>query len=189
MADNKISLVVGLGNPGGQYEDTRHNVGFWLLDEWAARSGATFRQENKFFGWAARIDGVWALKPSTFMNRSGQAVSAIAKFYKIPVQEILVIHDELDMDPGVAKLKQGGGHAGHNGLRDIISACGKDFYRLRVGIAHPGDRNKVADYVLSRPSKGDREAIDDAIYRSLNVFDDVLGGRMSQAMNELHRKA
>lgn len=188
---SKIKLIVGLGNPGNQYEQTRHNAGFWFVEEVARQYNVQFRPETKFLGEAARIQSngqdFWLLKPSTFMNRSGQSIQALAKFYKIPVEAILVAHDELDLDPGVARLKKSGGHGGHNGLRDTIAALGtKDFQRLRLGIGHPGDRNKVVDFVLKAPSKPEYQQIDDAIYQASKVLPLVLNGEQEKAMNELH---
>ncbi|MBD3611316.1 MAG: aminoacyl-tRNA hydrolase [Hydrogenovibrio crunogenus] len=190
---SSVKLIVGLGNPGGQYEQTRHNAGFWFVEDVARQYNVQFRPETKFLGEAARIQSngldVWLLKPMTFMNRSGQSIQAIAKFYKIAPEEILVVHDELDLDPGVARLKTSGGHGGHNGLRDTIAALGtKDFKRLRLGIGHPGDRNQVVDYVLKAPSKTDRALIDDAIYDATRVLPDLLNDDMARAMNELHTK-
>jgi len=162
-----IKLIVGLGNPGNEYVDTRHNAGFWFLDELARMYHGTFKNDKKFFGDAVKIQinakDVWLLKPNTFMNLSGQALQALAQFYKINLENIVVIHDELDLDPGVARLKKGGGHGGHNGLRDISTRSGKDFWRIRLGIGHPGDRNKVTGYVLNKPSKDDRISIERAI--------------------------
>ncbi|MDG4812036.1 aminoacyl-tRNA hydrolase [Hydrogenovibrio sp. 3SP14C1] len=191
---SSVKLIVGLGNPGGQYEQTRHNAGFWFVEEVARQFNVQFRPETKFLGEAARVQSngldVWLLKPMTFMNRSGQSIQAIAKFYKIAPEEILVVHDELDLDPGVAKLKTGGGHGGHNGLRDTIAALGtKEFKRLRLGIGHPGDRNQVVDYVLKASSKTDRTLIDDAIYDATRVLPDLLNDDMARAMNQLHTKA
>jgi len=190
---SSVKLIVGLGNPGGQYEQTRHNAGFWFVEEVARQFNVQFRPETKFLGEAARVQSngldVWLLKPMTFMNRSGQSIQAIAKFYKIAPEEILVVHDELDLDPGVARLKSSGGHGGHNGLRDTIASHGtKDFKRLRLGIGHPGDRNQVVDYVLKAPSKTDRALIDDAIYDATRVLSDLLNDDMARAMNELHTK-
>jgi len=186
-----IQLIVGLGNPGSQYEPTRHNAGFWFVDELVRRCRQSFRSEQRFHGEVARclLDGneCRLQKPMTFMNRSGQAVSSLARFFKIPLQQILVVHDELDLPPGTIRLKKGGGHGGHNGLRDLISHLGsKDFYRLRVGIGHPGHRDQVVDYVLRKPSKEDRRQIDDAIYDALNVMADVVEGKFELAMNSLH---
>ena len=188
---NKIKMVVGLGNPGKEYEQTRHNAGFWFLDELAWKWKASFKEEKKFFGEVARAalpDGdVWLLKPTTFMNRSGQAVAALAQFYKIKPEEILVVHDELDLPEGAVKLKYGGGHGGHNGLRDIIAALGsKEFYRLRLGINHPGDRNQVVDYVLHPPGKAEQEKIDDAIARGLAILPVLVRDGAEKAMHRLH---
>lgn len=155
-----IDLIVGLGNPGSKYEQTRHNAGFWFVEEIARLKGAHFRPEAKFSGDVCKVvlEGrdIWLLKPNTFMNLSGQSVNKLASFYKIPKDNILVAHDELDLDPGVVRLKTGGGHGGHNGLRDIINHLGKEFQRLRIGIGHPGSRDDVVDYVLHRASKTNR---------------------------------
>ncbi len=187
-----IDLVVGLGNPGGNYEQTRHNAGFWFVDALARQSG-TFRSESKFQGDVCKISlsghDCWLLKPATFMNRSGQSVTALAGFYKIPAENILVVHDELDLPPGVARLKQGGGHGGHNGLRDIIARLGADFMRLRIGIGHPGSKEQVVDYVLQRPSLADQQQIDSAIAAALAVMPELLCGEAQRAMNQLHSKS
>jgi PTH1 family peptidyl-tRNA hydrolase len=187
-----IRLIVGLGNPGEQYEATRHNVGFWLVDRIAEDFRETFRAEPKFFGQIARIRVGGAdlrlLKPSTYMNRSGQSIAAVARFYSIPPEQILVAHDELDHPVGQVRLKQGGGHAGHNGLRDTIAALGgsRAFWRLRIGIAHPGDRTLVTGYVLGRPSKADAEQIEAALADSERILEDLIAGRFQIAMNRLH---
>ncbi len=187
----RVDLIVGLGNPGPEYEHTRHNAGFWFIDEVAAKYSAVFRTDKKFHGQVAKIyaDGhdIWLLKPDTFMNNSGQAVQALAHFYKITLAHILVAHDELDLEPGIARFKTGGGHGGHNGLRDIISKMGGNgFMRLRLGIGHPGDRNKVTGHVLKKVSTDDRIAIERAIDNALQVLPDVLSGEMNRAMNKLH---
>jgi len=184
-------LIAGLGNPGPQYEHTRHNVGFWWLDQLARELSTTFNVENKFHGQLAQSqsaqDKLFLLKPLVFMNRSGQSVAALANFYKIPTSNILVIHDELDLPTGTAKLKRGGGHGGHNGLRDIISATGsKDFLRCRLGIDHPGHSSLVSNYVLSKPSLADRQNIELAIDNALRVLPDVLSGDLEKAMHWLH---
>ena len=186
-----IQLVAGLGNPGSQYEQTRHNAGFWLVDEIARLYGAQFRVESKFSGAVCRISAqgrdVWLLKPDTFMNRSGMALRKLADFYKIPLQNILVAHDELDLDVGVARLKTDGGHGGHNGLRDIIDQmAGKDFHRLRIGIAHPGSKDKVVDYVLQRPTADEKIAIEQSIAQSLKVWPALAEGDWDKAVRELH---
>ncbi|PHS71474.1 MAG: aminoacyl-tRNA hydrolase [Methylophaga sp.] len=184
-------LIAGLGNPGPQYEHTRHNVGFWWLDQLAEDLGSTFSVETKFHGQLIQCPfsghKLFLLKPLVFMNRSGQAVSALANFYKIPPSNIVVIHDELDLPAGVARLKRGGGHGGHNGLRDIIACIGtKDFLRYRLGISHPGDSRQVSNYVLSKPSQPDRQLIRTAVDDSLKVLPDVISGDLEKAMHWLH---
>lgn len=186
-------LIIGLGNPGRDYEDTRHNAGFFFVDALARDLGASFSTHPKFFGDVARarVNGadLWLLKPATFMNRSGMSVAAVANFYKIPPEAMLVAHDELDLSPGDVRLKVGGGHGGHNGLRDMIKALGtQQFARLRLGIGHPGDRNRVADFVLHAPGKAERDALDEAIVRALRVMDLVLADKLPLAMNKLHTK-
>ncbi len=183
-----VALIVGLGNPGPEYDKTRHNAGFWFVDALAAGG---FRPEAKFQGEVARVHvgghEVWLLKPMTFMNRSGQAVAAMARFYKIPPEAILVVHDELDLAPGVVRLKQGGGHGGHNGLRDIVSQLGsREFVRLRLGIGHPGNSREVVNYVLGRPPAGEREAIEAGIEAVRTVLPNLLAGELQRAMNTLH---
>ncbi len=187
-----IDLIVGLGNPGAQYEQTRHNAGFWFVEEIARLKGAHFRPDSKFSGEVCKVvvEGreLWLLKPDTFMNRSGQAVQKLASFYKIPVDQILVAHDELDLEPGTARLKTAGGHGGHNGLRDIIAHLGKDFQRLRIGIGHPGHRDQVTDYVLHRASQDDQIAIDNAIDDALRVLPLLAEGSWEKALHRLHSK-
>ncbi|MCQ4143586.1 aminoacyl-tRNA hydrolase [Vogesella sp. AC12] len=189
-----IRLVVGLGNPGPEYERTRHNAGFWLVDELAWQHKTPLRGEGKYFGEVSRATlatgDLWLLKPMTYMNLSGQAVGALARFYKIAPEEILVVHDELDLPPGAARLKQGGGHGGHNGLKDIIAKLGSpNFWRLRLGIGHPGDRNEVANFVLKKARAEEQQAIDDAIAKALQVMPDVLAGNSAAAMKTLHTAA
>ena len=186
-----IKLIVGLGNPGARYQKTRHNAGFWLLDQLAVSEGGRLVEEKKFQGEYGKItlahQPLHLLKPLTFMNASGRAVSAVARFYDLAPEEILVVHDELDLPEGTAKLKLSGGHGGHNGLRDIIAALdSKDFYRLRLGINHPGERNQVVDYVLHPPGKAEQEKIDDAIARSLAVLPILLREGAEKAMHRLH---
>jgi len=187
-----VQLVAGLGNPGPKYTETRHNAGFWFVDALARRHGGTFRQENKFAGESARISlggqEVWLLKPQTFMNRSGQSVKLLATFYKIPVESILVVHDELDLPPGEVRLKRGGGHGGHNGLRDIMAHLGKEFLRLRLGVGHPGHKDQVVDYVLQRPSRDEEADILRAIDHGLDVMSEVIAGELERAMHKLHSK-
>ena len=186
-----IRLLVGLGNPGPEYEGTRHNAGFWWVDAAAARLGARLAVDRAYHGLVARVnrpDGpLWLLEPQTYMNLSGKSVAALARFFKIAPAEILVVHDELDLLPGQLKLKLGGGHAGHNGLRDIHAQLGSpDYWRLRLGIGHPGVKAEVADYVLRKPPATEREAIVDAVERSLRQLDTLLAGDMAHATRELH---
>ena len=186
-----IQLIVGLGNIGQEYAQTRHNAGWWMLDELAATWGASFREDKKYYAEVAKANTpqgeVWLMKPSTYMNKSGQAVGALANFFKIPVSDLLVLHDELDIPPGHVRLKKGGGNGGHNGLKDIQAKMGSaDFWRVRLGIGHPGDRNLVSGFVLNKPSRDDREAIDDAIWRTHCEINDILSGDMEAAMRVLH---
>lgn len=192
MTDS-IKCIVGLGNPGAEYEQTCHNAGFWFVDELARQQSVAMRVESKFFGELARIDingkDCWLLKPGTFMNRSGQSVSALAKFYKLPASAFLVVHDELDLPAGDIKFKKGGGHGGHNGLRDIMSALSdKNFYRYRIGVGHPGHKDAVVDHVLSRPSRDDQQAIETAIDEGIRQVELLLGGEYQKVMNTLHTK-
>ncbi len=194
MASRKadIRLIAGLGNPGTKYSGTRHNAGFWLLDAIAADRSVSLRPEARFHGEAGRfrIGGrdVHLLKPGTFMNRSGQSLAALARYFKIRPEQILILHDELDLAPGDNRLKLGGGHGGHNGLRDIIQQIGRDFLRLRIGIGHPGDRNQVVQYVLKPPSHVDLAAIEAANQRSLEIMPLLLEGHLDKAMQQLHSK-
>jgi PTH1 family peptidyl-tRNA hydrolase len=188
-----IRLVVGLGNPGKEYERTRHNAGFWLVERFAASKGAHFRKDPKYQALVTRLEagggaaGAWLLMPQGFMNASGRAVQMLAGFFKIQPEEILVVHDELDFAPGVARIKQGGGIGGHNGLRDISQrVASHDYWRMRIGIGHPGDKNAVADYVLHKPSLEDKAAIDQAIDRALQVLPELLSGDMQAAIQKLH---
>ena len=188
---SSVSLVVGLGNPGAEHSQTRHNAGFWFVEQLASQEGAVFSREAKFQGEVAKIRvagrAIYILKPTTFMNRSGQSVASLASYFGIDSSDILVVHDELDLDPGKIRLKLGGGHGGHNGLRDIISHLGvKDFMRLRLGVGHPGSSNKVLNYVLGKPSIGDRLLIDEAIDRSLRELGAILDGESQKVMTVLH---
>jgi PTH1 family peptidyl-tRNA hydrolase len=188
-----IKLLVGLGNPGPEYEATRHNAGFWWIDEVARKLGANLAPERAYFGLVARVnrpDGpIWLLEPMTFMNLSGKSVAALARFFKIAPNEILVVHDELDLLPGQMKLKLGGSHAGHNGLRDIHAQLGTaDYWRLRLGIGHPGVKAEVVNYVLKKPSPEHREAIEKSIDQSLTALDLILAGDMEKAMMKVHAK-
>lgn len=185
-----FKLIVGLGNPGPEYQNTRHNAGFWFLDEVAASFGGSFRAEKRFFADFAKIQAsgndIILLKPQTFMNRSGQSVRAASSYYKISPEQVLVVHDELDLPPGVIKVKQAGGHGGHNGLRDTISSIGKEFWRIRIGIGHPGHKDDVVGFVLKRAAKNDQQLIDDAIYRGVKVFDGLIEKGRDKAIQELH---
>jgi len=186
-----IRLFVGLGNPGSDYEDTRHNAGFWWIDALARELKTTLVMDKGYHGMVARAtvqgQNVWLLKPQTFMNLSGKSVAALAHFFKIPPQEILVAHDELDIAPGEAKIKLGGSHAGHNGLRDIHAQLGTDqYWRLRFGIGHPGNRAEVVHWVLKKPSLDHRIAIDQTIDRALKALPSFLAGDMEQAIRLVH---
>lgn len=187
-----IKLIVGLANPGNEYAATRHNAGAWFVDQLAERYHQSLKNEPKFFGYSSRItlsgQDVRLLVPTTFMNLSGKAVQAMATFYQIKPEEILVAHDELDINPGLAKFKFGGSHGGHNGLKDIASKLGNNlnFYRLRIGIGHPGDKNKVVSYVLNKPSKSEQELIDKAIDESVCCTEILLSDDIEAAMNRLH---
>lgn len=189
---SSIKLIVGLANPGAEYAQTRHNAGAWYVDLLAGRHNQALKEESKFFGYTARLNlagnDVRLLVPTTFMNLSGKAVAAMATFYRIAPDEILVAHDELDLPPGVAKLKLGGGNGGHNGLKDIQSKLGNNpnFYRLRIGIGHPGDRNKVVGFVLGKPPATEQTLIDEAIDESLRCTELLLQEGMTKAMNRLH---
>jgi len=182
-----IRLVVGLGNPGKEYERTRHNAGFWLVERFASANGVMLRKDGKFQALVGRHESAFLLMPQSFMNGSGRAVQMLAGFFKIKPEEMLVVHDELDFAPGVARVKQGGGIAGHNGLKDISQRLGShDYWRLRIGIGHPGEKDAVADYVLQKPSAEDKTAIDQAIDRSLQVLPEMLKGDMQAATQKLH---
>lgn len=199
---DSIKLLVGLGNPGDKYTDTRHNAGFWWVDQLAASSNSKLALEPKFFGVAGKLNiskldsakfdlpsDIWLIKPTTFMNGSGKAVAAIANYYKILPAQILVIHDELDLPPETVKLKKGGGHGGHNGLKDITAALGTaDFWRLRLGIGHPGDRNEVVNFVLKAPLKDEQHAINQCIDKSIEIAPQLLSGDFEDAMLKLHTK-
>jgi len=193
MASLPIRLIVGLGNPGQQYESTRHNAGFWLADHYADDLKTRFTLEAGFFGQLARArhdgEAVYLLKPVTYMNRSGQSVGAVARFFKIEPEQVLVLHDELDLQPGDVKLKKGGGHAGHNGLRDIQAALGtSDYWRMRLGIGHPRSRGLeqgVADYVLSMPAREDMPLIDHEIDSARLVLGALLDGDFAAASRRL----
>ena len=187
-----IQLIVGLGNPGPEYDQTRHNAGALFVERVAAQMGAALNADKKYFGLTGKFShqgrDVRLLIPTTYMNRSGQAVAALANFFRIAPDAILVAHDELDMPPGVAKLKQGGGHGGHNGLRDIIAQLGNqnNFHRLRLGIGHPGHSSQVSGYVLGHAPRSEQDLLDTSIDFALGVLPDVLAGNMTKAMQTLH---
>ena len=188
-----IRLLVGLGNPGPEYDDTRHNAGFWWIDAVARKLNASLVADRSYHGLVARVNRpagpLWLLEPQTYMNLSGKSVAALARFFKIAPDEILVAHDELDIPPGALKMKLGGGHAGHNGLRDIHAQLGTaDYWRLRLGIGHPGVKAEVVNYVLRKPSPEHREAIQQCIARSLDALPLLLDGEMERAMMKLHAK-
>ena len=186
-----IKLLVGLGNPGPEYDATRHNAGFWFVDGAARALKASLAMDKSYQGLVARTafqgQAVWLLEPQTFMNLSGKSVGALARFFKINPDEVLVVHDELDLPPGEAKLKFGGGHAGHNGLRDIHAQLGTgDYWRLRLGIGHPGLKTEVANWVLKKPPLDHRIEIDQCIDRGLTALPSLLAGDMSKAMLQIH---
>jgi PTH1 family peptidyl-tRNA hydrolase len=189
-----IRLVVGLGNPGAEYTETRHNAGFWFCERLARELGVSFSKESRFKGFAANArdageSGIWLLMPATFMNHSGQSVRALAQFYRIEPAEMLVVHDELDLPPGQMRLKFGGGLGGHNGLKDITSHLGtQDYWRLRIGIGHPGDRNEVVNYVLKAARKEERIDIDAALDRALLAWPDIGRGDMEAATRKINTK-
>ncbi len=186
-----FQLIVGLGNPGSQYTETRHNAGFWFVDELVRQQSLALKPETRFFGAAVKAQigqrPVYLLEPLEFMNLSGRSVAALARFYKIPPEKILVVHDELDLPPGHIRIKKGGGHGGHNGLRDIVEKLGsKDFWRIRVGIGHPGHKSAVSGYVLKRASADDQKLIEDAIYIAVREADTIVGGDINAATKVLH---
>ena len=186
-----IRLIVGLGNPGEKYARTRHNAGYWWVDAIAAARRGAWKKETKFSGWTAKVEEggreFWMLKPNTYMNESGRSVAPFLRFFRIEPAAMLIVHDELDLPPGTVKLKKGGGTGGHNGLEDIVAALDtKDFWRLRIGIGHPGHKDLVADYVLRESRREEREAIDPPFERSLDLLPKLATGRMTDAMTWLH---
>ncbi len=187
-----IKLIVGLGNPGSKYDETRHNAGFFLLDELARSYSTNFAPEKKFQGEVARATisncDVRLLKPTTYMNLSGESVQAVASFFRIEPEQILVAHDELDIPPGAVKLKQGGGHGGHNGLRDIINHIGRDFWRVRLGIGHPGNAKQVVNFVLQRAPKSETDLLQISIDDVVREIPDIVSGEMEKATKNLHTK-
>ena len=192
MAGTPLKLIVGLGNPGAEYARTRHNAGFWLVDELARRHGGTFRHEGKHQAQLARVrmqgEDVWLMKPMTFMNRSGGPVSSVLNFYKLKPADMLVAHDEIDLPSGTVRIKDAGGHGGHNGLRDIIAAQGDGFWRLRIGVGHPGTKNQVVDFVLTQAGRDEQKIIDDTIVAGADAIEQMLLVGAQIAMNKLHAR-
>jgi len=192
MTDPQLKLIVGLGNPGAEYARTRHNAGFWFVDELARAGGAAWRREARHQAEAARVRiadcALWLMKPATFMNRSGAAVQSLAAFQRIEPGQILVAHDEIDLLPGVVRLKQGGGHGGHNGVRDVIAHLGADFWRLRIGVGHPGSKDQVIDAVLDRATAAEQQLIDAALARAWAALPELLRDGAQKAMTRLHTR-
>jgi PTH1 family peptidyl-tRNA hydrolase len=185
-----ISVIIGLGNPGDKYAKTRHNAGYWLIDRLADSADAVLKPEKKVTGDVAQValadHSIRLFKPSTYMNESGQAIRRLLDFYKLSPDQMLVMHDELDLPPGTARLKHGGGHGGHNGLRDIISHCGKEFLRLRIGIGHPGDKSQVTGYVLRDPGSKEKQLIEQSLPDAERAIDCLLTDGVERAMHQLH---
>jgi PTH1 family peptidyl-tRNA hydrolase len=192
MAGLSLKLIVGLGNPGPEHAETRHNAGFWCVDRLASKFGGSLRAHARYHGDVGRVtlagNEVWLLKPTTYMNRSGQAVRALSDYLRIPPGETLVVHDELDLPVGATRLKQGGGSGGHNGLKDIIAHVGDGFWRLRLGIGHPATRGDVIDYVLRRAPSAEQALLDEAIDVSVDAIARVLEDGAEKVMNGLHRR-
>jgi PTH1 family peptidyl-tRNA hydrolase len=192
MPGTPLKLIVGLGNPGAEYARTRHNAGFWLVDELARRHGGSFRHEGKHQGELARVriggEEIWLFKPMTFMNRSGGPVSSVLNFYKVAPAQMLVAHDEIDLPSGTVRLKEAGGHGGHNGLRDVIAAQGDGFWRLRIGVGHPGTAKDVVDFVLTHAGKDEQRVIDETIVMGADAIEEALRSGAQIAMNKLHAR-
>jgi PTH1 family peptidyl-tRNA hydrolase len=192
VAGLELKLIVGLGNPGREYARTRHNAGWWFVDALAERGQGSWRRDEQAHTMLARVDlagtPLWLLKPTAFMNRSGAPVASVAKFHGIEAGEMLVVHDDIDLPPGIARLKNGGGHGGHNGLRDVIAHLGADFWRLRLGVGHPGSRDLVLNAVLDRPTQAEQQAIDGALARSLEIMPELLRSGAQRAMHTLHSR-
>jgi PTH1 family peptidyl-tRNA hydrolase len=190
MSGTDLKIIVGLGNPGPEHLLTRHNVGFWFVDALAAKIGARFRSHTKFQGEICRLefagDEITLLKPTTYMNRSGLSIRALTDYQKVQPQQVMVVHDELDLPVGESRFKQGGGHGGHNGLRDTITHMGPEFWRLRLGIGHPGDKSQVIDYVLRRAPKPEEDLILAAVGKSVDTLETFIDKGAERAMNELH---
>lgn len=193
MSRPAIKLIVGLGNPGREYESTRHNAGFWLVEELARRHGGSFRLEPRFRAELARVrlagSECWLVKPQDYMNNSGRVTNAVAGFYKVPAQGVLVAHDELDLPPGELRLKRGGGAGGHNGLKDLIAHLGEDFWRLRIGVGHPGSREMVTPWLLGRTSSGERVPVEQAMPAAADVIPLMIEQGAERAMQQLHTAA
>jgi len=187
-----IRIIAGLGNPEDRYERTLHNAGFWFVDALARKYGGSFRYEKKFDAESCRInlhgEEVWLVKPQSYMNNSGQPIRGLLDYYRLGVNQLLVAHDEIDLPPGTTRLKEGGGHGGHNGLRDIIQHCGPDFLRLRMGVGHPGEKHQVTNYVLKRGSSDTEAAIERDIDDGIAVMPELVDGNIPAAMKKLHTK-
>jgi PTH1 family peptidyl-tRNA hydrolase len=192
VSELALRLVVGLGNPGPDYARTRHNAGFWLVEELARRHGGSFRFESRFNAELARVQvaahELWLLKPMDYMNNSGRVTGAFANFYKLPVESVLVAHDELDLPVGALRLKQGGGAGGHNGLKGLIACCGDAFWRLRMGIGHPGSRDLVTPFVLNRASSAEQALLDDAVHDAADAIPELVSSNAQRVMQRLHRR-
>ncbi len=192
MAGTALKLIVGLGNPGADYARTRHNAGFWLVDELARRHCGTFRHEGKHQAELTRVringEEIWLAKPMTFMNRSGGPVSSILNFYKIAPAQMLVAHDEIDLPSGTVRLKDGGGHGGHNGMRDLIAALGDGFWRLRIGVGHPGAKGEVVDFLLTHAGKDEQRIIDETVVVGADAIEEMLRSSAQIAMNKFHSR-
>ncbi len=192
MTGLPLKLVVGLGNPGAEYARTRHNAGFWYVDELARSAGGNWRREARYQCELTRVKvadhELWLMKPQTFMNKSGAAVRSLAAFYRIAPAQMLVVHDEIDLPPGVVRLKEAGGHGGHNGVRDVIAHLGADFWRMRIGVGHPGSKDQVIDAVLDRATPDEQRLIDAALERAYAALPDLMCDGAQKAMNRLHAR-
>lgn len=188
-----LSVVAGLGNPEDRYADTLHNAGFWVVDELARRGSASFAYEKRFDAETCKVSlagsDLWLLKPQSYMNNSGQPIRGLLDYFRVPVEELLVVHDEIDLPPGTVRLKAGGGHGGHNGLRDIVRHAGADFMRLRLGVGHPGDKDQVTGYVLKRPDADTRIELERSVDAAADVVPQIIERGLSEAMKELHTRS
>ena len=189
----QLSIIAGLGNPEDKYERTLHNAGFWFVDAVARKYGGQFRYEKKFDAEICKVSitgsDVWLVKPQSYMNQSGQPVRAVLDYYRLNPRHMLVAHDEIDLPPDTIRFKQGGGHGGHNGIRDVMAHCGKDFMRLRIGVGHPGHKSAVVGYVLKPAPADEQRLIDDAVALAIDHFPSIVAGRFAEVMNSLHRRA